>query len=64
MAVYIGLVTFAALLNRYKFVLVFSYIFVLYMGYLHTHIPVYAGLYFAFGVIVLILAIIALFREH
>ena len=72
-AVYILLITVAALFGRSKFVLLISYVFAFYIGYFHNHIliretlkvfPGYVGLYFGSGVIILILAIISFFGER
>ncbi len=65
--IYTALITVAALLKWFKSILVVSYLFVFYMGYIHNRIliqegwlkgsPVYTSLYFAFGAIIIILAI-------
>ena len=70
---YIGLFTLAALADRFKLLLVTSYVFMFYVGYFHNHnpiqealkdSPVYIALYFGFGAIILILAIITFLQER
>jgi hypothetical protein len=70
---YIGLFTLAALADRFKLLLATSYVFMFYVGYFQNHTsirealdgsPVYIGLYFGFGVIILILAVVTLLQER
>lgn len=70
--VYTALITVAALLEQFRSILVVSYFFVFYMGYIHNRIliqegwlkgsPVYINLYFAFGAIIIILATITILK--
>ncbi len=70
--VYTALTTVDALLERFRSILVVSYLFVFYMGYIHNRIlikegwskgsPVYIGLYFTFGAIIIILAITTILK--
>lgn len=73
MVFYIGLFTLAALADRFKILLATSYVFIFYVGYFHNHTsiqealkgsPVYIALYFGFGVIMLIFAIITFLQER